>query len=183
MAATLGSPQSHMVVRTRQSMCAKSSCSSPPNFAPTSHSIVYFSYSFNSSNLAPRLAMHQLSAVVLEERVLEQTKLGLSNALRSRGHGAVITNSVAGDEERCDFLFPHFDCVPSLASSRARLCWERERMGHRPLVGSLLPMDNAYLLPLSRILFLEDSNSDGRMVDMCDENLMCLVAVILRSNG
>ena len=38
------------------------------------------------------------------------------------------------------------------------------------------------LLPLSRIFFLEDSNSDGRMVDMCDENLMCLVAVILRSN-
>jgi hypothetical protein len=65
----------------------------------------------------------------------------------------VITNSVAGDEERCDFLFPHFDCVPSLASSRARLCWEGERMGHRPLVGSLLLMDNASLYSHCREFF------------------------------
>jgi hypothetical protein len=38
----------------------------------------------------------------------EQTKFGLSNAPRSRVHGAVTTNSVAGDEERGDFLFSLF---------------------------------------------------------------------------
>jgi hypothetical protein len=38
----------------------------------------------------------------------EQTKFRLSNTPRSRVHGAVTTNSVAGDEERGDFLFPPF---------------------------------------------------------------------------
>ena len=39
------------------------------------------------------------------ETMREQTKFGLSNAPRSRVHGAVTTNSGAGDEERGDFLF------------------------------------------------------------------------------
>jgi hypothetical protein len=56
-------------------------------------------------------------------------------------------------------------------------------MGHRPPVGSLLPMDDASLYSLGREFLLEDSSSVGRMVDMCDENLLCLVAVSVRSDG
>jgi hypothetical protein len=42
------------------------------------------------------------------ETMREQTKFGLSNVPRSRVHGAVTTNSVAGDEESDDFLFSPF---------------------------------------------------------------------------
>jgi hypothetical protein len=56
-------------------------------------------------------------------------------------------------------------------------------MGHRPPVGSLLSMDNASLYSLGREFFLEDSSSVERMVDMCDWNLLCLVAVNVRSDG